>query len=75
MSQFVESRSLIQPISIISTYFMAYVTSLGQSKLFSTYVLCRDMLTWNTPFFTFIMLFALGVDTSIFLMVRTRVNA
>ena len=26
------------------------------------------MLTWNTPFFTFIMLIALGVDYSIFLM-------
>jgi RND superfamily putative drug exporter len=71
----VVTRSLIQPISIISTLLMAYVTSLGLTKLFSTYVLGRDMLTWNTPFFTFIMLVALGVDYSIFLMVRYRDNA
>ena len=69
------TRSLIQPISIISTLLLAYVTSLGLTKLFSTYVLGRDMLTWNTPFFTFIMLVALGVDYSIFLMVRYRDNA
>ena len=28
------------------------------------------MLTWNTPFFSFIMLIALGVDYSIFLMMK-----
>ncbi|WP_424321121.1 MMPL family transporter [Lacticaseibacillus chiayiensis] len=71
----VVTRSLIQPISIIATLITAYVTSLGLTKLFSTYVLGRDMLTWNTPFFGFIMLVALGVDYSIFLMVRYRDNA
>lgn len=71
----VVTRSMIQPISIITTLLMAYVTSLGLTKLFSTYVLGRDMLTWNTPFFSFIMLVALGVDYSIFLMVRYRDNA
>lgn len=30
------------------------------------------MLTWNAPFFTFIMIVALGVDHSIFLMMRYR---
>lgn len=30
------------------------------------------MLTWNTPFFSFIMLIALGVDYSIFLIMRYR---
>lgn len=30
------------------------------------------MLTWNTPFFSFIMLIALGVDYSIFLVMRYR---
>ena len=32
----------------------------------------RSMLAWNTPFFSFIMLIALGVDYSIFLMTRYR---
>ncbi|WP_263848879.1 MMPL family transporter [Lacticaseibacillus thailandensis] len=30
------------------------------------------MLTWNTPFFAFVMLIALGVDYSIFLMMKYR---
>lgn len=30
------------------------------------------MLTWNTPFFTFVMLISLGVDYSIFLMRKYR---
>lgn len=37
--------------------------------------MARDMLTWNTPFFSFIMLIALGVDYSIFLMMRYRDDA
>ncbi|TLF39099.1 MMPL family transporter [Lacticaseibacillus zeae] len=71
----VVTRSVVQPISIITTLLMAYITSLGLTRLFSTYVLGRAMLTWNTPFFSFIMLVALGVDYSIFLMVRYRDNA
>lgn len=62
------TRSILQPIYIIGTLLLAYLASLSITRLFSSLFLGQDMLTWNTPFFTFIMLIALGVDYSIFLM-------
>lgn len=70
----VVTRSVIQPLSIIGTLIIAYVASLGITKLISASFLGTKLLTWNTPFFTFIMLVALGVDYSIFLMMRYRDN-
>lgn len=69
------TRSLIQPLTIISTLVMTYVSALTLTKLFSKAVLSQNLLTWNTPFFSFIMLIALGVDYSIFLMMRYRDDA
>lgn len=66
------THSVIQPLSIIATLLIAYVGSLGITNVLSKLLLGKDMLTWNTPFFTFIMLIALGVDYSIFLMMRYR---
>lgn len=66
------TRSLLQPIYIIGTLMLAYFTSLSITRWISGLVLGRPMLTWNTPFFSFIMLVALGVDYSIFLMMKYR---
>ncbi|MEF3087939.1 MMPL family transporter [Bacillus altitudinis] len=66
------TRSFWQPIFIISSLLLAYKTSLGISQLISQYVLKIDDLSWNVPFFSFIMIVALGVDYSIFLMMRYR---
>lgn len=68
------TNSVIQPISIILTLLITFVTSLGITRVISTVVLGKDLLTWNTPFFTFIMLVALGVDYSIFLMMKYKEN-
>lgn len=66
------TRSIMQPLIILLTLIITYVTSMGITKWISGTFLGDDMLTWNTPFFTFIMLVALGVDYSIFLMMRYR---
>ncbi|WP_416353516.1 MMPL family transporter [Agrilactobacillus fermenti] len=66
------TRSLLQPIYIIGTLLLAYFTSLSLTREISKLVLGQADLTWNTPFFTFIMLIALGVDYSIFLMMKYR---
>ncbi|WP_203663018.1 MMPL family transporter [Lacticaseibacillus sp. 53-4] len=66
------TESVLQPITILGTLITAYVASMGMTRLLSNVVLGRPLLSWNTPFFTFIMLMALGVDYSIFLMVRFR---
>ncbi|MFD1393987.1 MMPL family transporter [Lacticaseibacillus jixianensis] len=68
----VVTESVLQPLTIMGTLVTAYVTSMGITRLLSKLVLGRPLLSWNTPFFTFIMLMALGVDYSIFLMIRFR---
>nr|WP_241864974.1 MMPL family transporter [Lacticaseibacillus kribbianus] len=71
----VVTQSLLQPLTIIGTLLAAYVSAMGLTRLVSAHLLGRAMLTWNTPFFTFIMLMALGVDYSIFLMIRYKDDA
>ncbi len=66
------TRSLLQPVYILGTLLIAYLCSLSINQWIVKLVLGRDLLTWNTPFFSFIMLIALGVDYSIFLMTRYR---
>lgn len=66
------TRSVLQPIFILGTLLISYITSLSITQWLIKPLLGRDLLTWNTPFFTFIMLIALGVDYSIFLMMRYR---
>lgn len=66
------TRSLLQPLYIIGTLMLAYFTSLSLSRGLVHLIMGKSMLTWNTPFFSFIMLIALGVDYSIFLMMKYR---
>lgn len=68
----VVTESILQPMTIIGTLLLAYEVSMGITRMFSKLVLGDNLLSWNTPFFTFIMLMALGVDYSIFLMVRFK---
>lgn len=64
------TRSLLQPIYILGTLLISYLSSLAINVWITHATLGRSMLTWNTPFFSFIMLIALGVDYSIFVMTR-----
>ena len=66
------TRSLLQPVYILGTLVSAYMAALSLTHLMTRAFLGRPMLTWNTPFFSFIMLLALGVDYSIFLVMRYR---
>lgn len=66
------TRSLLQPVYILGTLLIAYLCSLSINQWIVKAVLGRSMLSWNTPFFSFIMLIVLGVDYSIFLMTRYR---
>ncbi len=66
-------RSFWIPVYIVASLMAAYytaisVTSLLTSKLYSG----MDGMSWNVPFFSFVMIAALGVDYSIFLMTRYR---
>ena len=66
------TRSIMQPIFIIGSLLLTYWSSLGLGEWISKQVLGVELLSWNVPFFSFIMIVALGVDYSIFLMMRYR---
>ncbi|GLC89061.1 MMPL family transporter [Lysinibacillus piscis] len=66
------TRSFLTPIFIIGALVLTYFTALGMSELFSMKLLHVNELGWNVPFFGFIMIVALGVDYSIFLLMRYR---
>lgn len=68
----VVTRSLLQPAYILGTLVTAYMSALSITHVLTKLILGRPMLTWNTPFFSFIMLLALGVDYNIFLAMRYR---
>lgn len=68
------TRSFWQTVVIIGSLILAYFTALGISELISEYVLGQSIFSWNVPFFSFIMIITLGVDYSIFLMMRYLEN-
>ena len=68
------TRSLTQTLTIMASLIIAYLASLQVTRLLSDLILGKDYLTWNTPFFAFILLVAIGVDYSIFLITRYHDN-
>ena len=65
-------RSFWNPVFIIGSLILAYFSSLAATELIYTRLLGYSGLTWTVPFFSFIMIVSLGVDYSIFLMMRYR---
>ncbi|MBP3039280.1 MMPL family transporter [Bacillaceae bacterium Marseille-Q3522] len=69
---FMITRSFWRPVFIIGSLILAYYTSLAATELIFKNFTDFSELTWTVPFFSFIMTVALGVDYSIFLMMRFR---
>jgi putative drug exporter of the RND superfamily len=63
-------RSLIMPIYIIGSLILTYFTSMGINEVIFVNILGYTGISWAVPFFGFVILVALGVDYSIFLMDR-----
>lgn len=72
MALLVVTRSLFQSLAIEGILVTVYYAALSAVQGLSGWFLGDAQLAWNTPFFAFIMLIALGVDYSIFLMVKYR---
>ena len=68
-------RSMIMPIVMIGSLLLTYFTSMAISELIFINLLGYDGITWAVPFFGFVMLIALGVDYSIFLLDRFNEEA
>ncbi|KOF10896.1 hypothetical protein AC739_07895 [Planococcus glaciei] len=65
-------RSLIMPLYMIGSLLLTYYTSIAIAELIFVNGLGYDGISWAVPFFGFVMLVALGVDYSIFLLDRFR---
>ncbi|MGF9695486.1 MULTISPECIES: MMPL family transporter [Paenibacillus] len=67
-------RSVIMPLYLIVSLLLAYFTSMALTEAIFVNILGFAGISWVTPFFGFVMLIALGVDYSIFLMDRFNEN-
>ncbi|MFD2208307.1 efflux RND transporter permease subunit [Virgibacillus halophilus] len=63
-------RSLIMPIYLIGSLLLTYFTSMAVGEFIFVNLAGQDGMTWAVPFFAFVLLMALGIDYSIFLMGR-----
>ena len=64
------TKSVSNTIYVIGSLVLVYFASMGISELLISKFLDVEMLSWNVPFFSFIMIVALGVDYSIFIMMQ-----
>lgn len=65
-------KSFWIPIYIIGSLLLSFYASINLTSLFTKLFLHTDEIAWNVPFFGFILIVALGVDYSIFLMMRFK---
>jgi RND superfamily putative drug exporter len=63
-------RSIIMPIYLIGSLILTYYTAMGINEVIFVNILGYTGISWAVPFFGFVILVALGVDYSIFLMDR-----
>jgi putative drug exporter of the RND superfamily len=63
-------RSFIMPIYLIGSLILTYYTSMAISETIFVNWLGYSGISWAVPFFAFVILMALGIDYSIFLMDR-----
>lgn len=63
-------RSIIMPAYIIGSLILTFYTALGINEAIYVNIFNYTGISWAVPFFGFVILVALGVDYSIFLMDR-----
>ena len=69
------TRRLWMPIFVLGSLVASYFISISLSGLFFHYALNEPELSWLVPFCSFVMIIALGVDYSIFLIMRHNENS
>jgi len=63
-------RSLVMPVYLMASLLLTYYTSVAFAEWLFVDLIGYSGLTWAVSFFAFVMLLALGIDYSIFLMGR-----
>lgn len=67
-------RSVVIPIYLVVSLLITYSTSLAMTEIIFVRIVGLSGVSWSVPFFGFVILLALGVDYSIFLMDRFKEN-
>ncbi|WP_127496140.1 MMPL family transporter [Paenibacillus glycanilyticus] len=65
-------RSVIMPLYMIASLLVTFYTSMAITEVIFVRILGHTGISWAVPFFGFVMLVALGIDYSIFLMDRFK---
>jgi RND superfamily putative drug exporter len=65
-------RSIIMPLYMIASLLVTFYTSMAITEVIFVRLLGYSGVSWAVPFFGFVMLVALGIDYSIFLMDRFK---
>ncbi|ANS76222.1 hypothetical protein AWM70_17900 [Paenibacillus yonginensis] len=65
-------RSFWPAVYIVLSLVASYYVAMGASKLVTEYIIGADGVSSFVPFFSFIIIVAVGVDYSIFLMMRYK---
>lgn len=65
-------RSVVGPLYMLAALVFNYVVAMGLLEFLYVRLLGYEGLSWTTSFFIFMIVVALGVDYSIFLMARYR---
>ncbi|WP_028608367.1 MMPL family transporter [Paenibacillus harenae] len=65
-------RSIVMPIYLIASLLVTFYTSMAITEVIFVRILGLSGISWAVPFFGFVMLVALGIDYSIFLMDRFK---
>jgi RND superfamily putative drug exporter len=68
-------RALVAPLYLVLSVIASFTATMGVATVFLTKVVGSSGLTFNLPLMAFIFLVALGIDYTIFLMHRVRVEA
>jgi RND superfamily putative drug exporter len=63
-------RSIVMPLYLVVSLLLCFYSSLAINEVIFVDILGYDGINWTMPFFGFVLLMALGVDYSIFLMDR-----
>ncbi|OUM97165.1 MAG: hypothetical protein A9Z00_01645 [Thermobacillus sp. ZCTH02-B1] len=65
-------RSIVMPIYLVLSLVLTYYMSVAAAEALFVRLVDMPGLSWSMPFFSFVMLLALGTDYCIFLMDRFR---
>lgn len=65
-------RSIVMPLYLLLSLLLTFYTSMAITEVIFVRILGLSGISWAVPFFGFVMLMALGIDYSIFLMDRFK---